>query len=145
MTQPLPDNAIRRRHEPLCWKRHDEYPRGADRSAEHDDPVRRELLRQRTNDRRQNDDDDSVDRGNFSNWRVQAEFANAELRKHIIHLQKNGFQKSDEEKEKEKPVKTGLTDQPPEKMRGVVRSRSPNLCLGARNRSQETAQSRKSG
>src|SRR6266516_5468336 len=122
MTQPLADNAISRRHEPLYRKRHDEYPRRADRSAEHDDPVRRELLRQRTNDRRQNDDDDCVDRGNFSNRRVQAEFANAELRKHIIHLQKNGFQKTDEEKEKEQPIKTGLTDQPTEKMRGFDRA-----------------------
>ena len=127
MTQPLPDNAIRRRHEPLCRKRHDEYPRGADRSAEHDDPVRRELLRQRAYDRRQDDDDDCVDRGNLSNRRVQAEFANAELRKHIIHLQKNGLQKSNEEKEKEQPVKTGLTDQPPEKMRGVDRALAHRL------------------
>ncbi len=40
----------------------------------------------------------------FPDRRVQAELANAPLREHVVHLQKNSFEKSDEEEENKQPV-----------------------------------------
>ena len=35
---------------------------------------------------------------------VQSELANAPLREHVVHLEKNSFEKSDEEEESKQPV-----------------------------------------
>src|SRR6266496_5764264 len=127
MAEPLAHSTISSGQEPFRRERHDEYSSGTDRSANHDHSVRCKLLRQRTYDRHQQNDYNRVDCGKLSDRRVEAEFANAELRKNVIHLQKDRFQKSDEEEENKQPVEAGLTDQPPEKMRGVDRALTHGL------------------
>src|SRR5882724_1892332 len=119
MAQPLTHSTISSGHEPFRRQRHDKYSSSTDYSADYDHPIRCKLLRQRTYDRHQQNDYNRVDCGKLSDRRVEAEFANAELRKNIIHLQKDRFQKSDEEEENKQPVEAGLTDQPPEEMRSV--------------------------
>src|SRR5207302_11110339 len=57
-----------------------------------------------------------------SAWCVHAELANHEQLKHVIHMQKDGFEKSDQEEKNKYPVKAGLTDKPPEEVRSVDRT-----------------------
>src|SRR6266480_2460677 len=116
MAQPLAHSTISSGHEPLRRQCHDKYSSSTDHSADYHHAVRRKLLRQRAYDRHQANDNDRVDCGKLSDRRVKAQFANAELRKNVIHLQKDRFQKSDEEEENKQPVEAGLTDQPPEKI-----------------------------
>ena len=104
MAEPLAHSTISSGQEPFRRERHDEYSSGTDRSANHDHSVRCKLLRQRAYDRHQANDNDRVDRRKFAHGRVHPEFANAELRKNVIHLQKDGFEKSDEEEENKQPI-----------------------------------------
>jgi len=120
--EPLADHAVGSGLEPFRRQRHDEYSRGADRSTDYHHPIRCKLLRQRAYNRNQKDDHDCVDVREFSDWGVQPELANPELRKHVIHLQKNGFEKSDQQEKDKYPVETGLTNQPPEELRRVDRA-----------------------
>src|SRR5437867_12659915 len=53
----------------------------------------------------------------YGDW--SSDVCSSDLGKNIIHLQKDRFQKSDEEEENKQPIEAGLTDQPPEKMRCV--------------------------
>src|SRR5436309_4892353 len=122
MTEPLADHAMTGGHEPFRRQRHDEYSSSTDHSADYDHPIRCKLLCQRAYDRHQANDNDRVDGRKFAHRRVHPEFANAELRKYVIHLQKDGFEKSDEEEEHKQPVKTGLADQSPKKMRCIDRA-----------------------
>src|SRR5919108_864466 len=85
--EPLADYTVTEWLEPFRRQRHDKYSSRTDRSADYYHPISCVLLRQRAYDRRQEDNDPRVDRGNFSDGRVQPKLANAELRKHIIHLQ----------------------------------------------------------
>src|ERR1700756_4039271 len=96
MSEPLADNAVSGGLEPLRRQRHDKYASGTDRSADHDHSISRKLLRQRADYRHQENNDDRVDCGKLPHRSIETEFANAELRKHIIHLQKDRFEKSDE-------------------------------------------------
>src|SRR5947208_15402701 len=95
-------------------QRHDEYSCSADHSADYDHSVRCKLLRQRTYDRHQANDNDRVDGRKLTHGRVHPEFANAELWKHVIHLQTDGCERSDEEEGNKHPIVAGLTDQPSE-------------------------------
>src|SRR5438128_1063716 len=122
MTQPLPYAAVSGRQEPFCRQCHNEYSSSTDRSTDYYHPIRRKFLRQRADNRHQANDNDRVNGGKLAHRRVHAEFANAELRKNVIHLQKDRFQKSDEEEENKQSIEAGLTDQPPEKMCGVDRA-----------------------
>src|SRR6266536_424464 len=129
MPEPLSDDAVSGRLEPFRRQRHDEYSCSTDRSADHHHPIGCKLLRQRAHDRHQQNNYNRVDYGKLADGRVEPELANTELRKHIIHLQTDGFEKSDEEEEKKQPVEAGLTDQPPKKMRcvdGALPHRPPN-------------------
>src|SRR5215471_20772691 len=104
MSEPLADQAVGSGLEPLRRQRHDKYSSGTDRSTDHNHPISRKLLRERAYYRHQENNDDCVDRSKLPDRSVQTELANAELRKHIIHLQKDRFEKSDEEKKNEQPV-----------------------------------------
>ena len=106
MPQPLAEHAVGSRYEPFCWQRHDEYSGGANHSADHYHSIGRKLLCHRPYDRHEEDDHDSVDRGEFPDRSVRAEFANSELWKDVIHLQKDCLEKSDENKEQQQPVKS---------------------------------------
>ena len=116
MAQPLAHSTISGGHEPLRRQRHDKYSSSTDHSADYHHPIRRKLLRQRAYDRHQANDNDRVDGRKLAHGCIHPEFANAELRKNVIHLQKDGFEKSDEEEENKQPIEAGLTDQPPEKI-----------------------------
>src|SRR5438874_4428576 len=53
---------------------------------------------------------------------MQAQHAITKLWKDIIHLQEDGFEKSDQEKEDEDASESRLSDEPPEKPDGVDRA-----------------------
>src|SRR5262245_19282906 len=120
--EPLTELTVSSRDEPICRQRHNENSRGANDSADHYHSISRKFLRQRAYDRHEEDDHDSVDRGKLSDRSVRAEFANAELWKDVIHLQKDRLEKSDEDKEQQQPVKSGLPNQSSKKMRGIDRA-----------------------
>src|SRR2546425_3310797 len=120
--EPLSDHAVGGGLEPFRRQSHDEYSGGADRSTDHHHPISCKLLRQRAYDRHQKDNHDCVDIREFSDRSVQAELANPELRKHVIHLQKDGFEKSDQEEKNKYPVEAGLTDKPPKEVCRVDRT-----------------------
>src|SRR4026207_770342 len=95
MSEPLADRAVSGGPGPLRRQRHDEYSSGTDRSTDHDHSISRKLLRERADYRHQENNDDRVDCGKPPHRSIETKFANAELRKHIIHLQKDRFEKTD--------------------------------------------------
>src|ERR1700736_1565949 len=99
MAEPLTRRTVRRRLKPSRGQRHDEHSRCTNYPTDHDHSVGREPLCQRADDRHEHNDQNRINRCNFANWRVKAELTITEFRKHVIHLQKDGFEKSDEEKE----------------------------------------------
>ena len=84
-------------------------------------------MRERAYDRHEKNDDYRVDCGKLADRSVEAELANAPLREHVVHLEKNGFEESDEEEESKQPVEGRLTNQAPKKLRGSDRAFSHRL------------------
>src|SRR5438105_3058027 len=125
MTQRMPDRAVCRRPEPVHRQGNNENSDRANDAHDDDHSIRRNALGKRSDQRREHDDQDGIDPGEFADRRVQSHFAIAELWKDVIHLQKNRFQESDEEKEHQQPIKSGLPNKSAKKLRGVVRA-SPN-------------------
>src|SRR5215475_1034303 len=116
MSKPLADHTVSGRLEPLRRQRHDKYSSGTDRAADHNHPISRKLLRECAHYRHQENNDNRVDGGKLPHRSIETEFANTELRKYIIHLQKDRFEKPDEEKKSEQSVERRLSDQPSEKV-----------------------------
>src|ERR1041385_6724223 len=119
VTEPLPQKAVGGGLEPIRRQRHDENSCGTDCTSDYDHSIGRKFLCKRTDDRHQDDDDNGVNRGNLADRRIQTELATAELRKYIIHLQKNGFEESDKEKKNEQPIEARLADEPSEEIDSV--------------------------
>ena len=122
MTQPLADRAICSELEPFRRQSHDKHSRRTNRSTDHDHAIRREFLRQRADDRHQTNNYNRIDCRKLPYRSVKPELANSECRKDVVHLQKNRFEKSDEQEKEQQPVKTGLGDQPSKQMCGFNRT-----------------------
>src|SRR5207253_9063678 len=110
VAKPAPRRTIRRRLKPVRRQRHDEYSCSTNYPADHDHAISREPLSQRADHRHEQNDQDRIDGGKPADWRVQPELAIAKFREHVIHLEKDGFEKSDEDEKNEQPVKTGLAE-----------------------------------
>src|ERR1041385_8310161 len=106
MPQPLAEETVGSRDEPICRQRHDEYSSSANNSADHYHSISRKLLRQCAYNRHEKDNHDSIDRGKFPDRSIRAEFANTDLWKDVIHLQKDRLEKSNEDEEQQQPVKS---------------------------------------
>src|ERR1700736_899142 len=122
VAERVSERAVCHRDEPVRGKSHDENSCRANDAADNDYAVRRDALGEGTDYRSEHNNKDGVYPGQFAYRRVQSHLAIAELREDVIHLQKNGFQESDEEKEHQQAVKSGLPDQATKKGERVVRA-----------------------
>ena len=67
-------------------------------------------MRKRTNYWNKQNDEKIIDGRQLTDWSAVPQLANAELGKHVVHLQKDELQKSDQKKKSEEPVKAGLIE-----------------------------------
>src|ERR1700686_5522643 len=122
VAERVSERAVCRWGEPIRRQSHDENAHRANDAADNDYAIRRDALGEGTDYRSEHNNKDGVDPGQFADRRVQSHLAIAEFREDVIHLQKNGFQESDEEKEHQQTVKSGLPDQTTKKRDRVVRA-----------------------
>ena len=113
------DHAVCRRNEPVRGQRHDENSRRANNAADNHYAIRRDPLGEGADHRRENNDQNGVDTGQFADRRMQSHLAIAKLRKDIIQLEKDRLQESDEEEKHQQPVECGLADQAMEQGDGI--------------------------
>src|SRR5438132_7580453 len=120
VTEPLPDRAVGGTLEPRCRQSHHEDRSSTDDSTDYDHSIGRELLRKRADNWHQQNDQKIIDGRELTDRSAVPQFANAELGEHVIHLQENELEKSNQEKKNKEPVKHGLTEQPPKQPDGIA-------------------------